>query len=281
MTLIDLSVVDCTFRVECDHKNGSLLNSIYYSLRAPAGNARTIYHVTPEPYERISITRNGALAEIASAGADFLYKFDKDLIIETQKLRSDLYFIHGAVLAADGQAIALIAPSGSGKSTTTWGLLHHGFSYLSDELAPIDPKTMRVNTFPRALSLKANPPVTYPLPASPISIGRLTYLRTSSFPCHTITQPLPLKYILFLRSFKEREPPALRPLSKMEATVRLITNALNPLAHPTNGLDAAVEIVSKACCFELVVGDLAATCDLVTSFFRPESGNTSAASLTH
>ena len=30
---------------------------------------------------------------------DFICKFDKDLIIETQKLRPDLYFVHGAVVA--------------------------------------------------------------------------------------------------------------------------------------------------------------------------------------
>jgi hypothetical protein len=31
------------------------------------------------------------------------------------------------------RAAALVAPSGDVKSTTTWGLLHHGFKYLSDE----------------------------------------------------------------------------------------------------------------------------------------------------
>jgi hypothetical protein len=203
------------------------------------------------------------------------------LAIETQRLRSDLLFIHGAVVAADGQAIALVAPSGTGKSTTSWGLLHHGFDYLSDELAPIDPRTMRVHAFPRALLLKANPSSAYPLPSDAISVGRVTCLPTFSFPCETVTRPLRLKSILFLRSFKERKSPALRPLSKTDATVRLLTNALNPLAHPAGGVDAAIEIVSKATCFELIVGGLGATCDVVTKFVRPESGDTSVASLAH
>ena len=30
----------------------------------------------------------------------------------------------------------------------TWALSHHGFRYLSDELAPIDPGTLRVHPFP-------------------------------------------------------------------------------------------------------------------------------------
>jgi len=45
------------------------------------------------------------------------------LTIELQKLRSDLYFLHAAVLGFKGKACLLVAPSGGGKSLTTWGVI--------------------------------------------------------------------------------------------------------------------------------------------------------------
>ena len=281
MMLIDLSVVGCTFHVECDEKDGSLLNSIYHSLRDAAGNPKFTYHITPAPSENASMKIDRALPQTASVQADFLYNFDKDLIIQTQKLRSDLYFVHAAVLAADDHALALVAPSGSGKSTTTWGLLHYGFHYLSDELAPIDPTTMEVYAFPRALCMKGRFPPCYPPPANAITIGQVTFLPTSTLPGPTVPEPLPLESIVFLRAFEQGQSPELRPMSMADATVRLLTNALNSLAHSANGLDAAMRIVTTARCFELRAGDLRSTCELVTSLFHPGSGNSSAAALSH
>ena len=48
----------------------------------------------------------------------------------------------------------LAGASGNGKSTTAWALLHRGFQYLSDELAPLDLSAMTVHAFPHALCLK-------------------------------------------------------------------------------------------------------------------------------
>ena len=77
----------------------------------------------------------------ASDDGDFLFQMEKEITIEIQKRRPDLYFLHAAVLDYNGLGLLLVANSGGGKSTTTWALLHHGFRYLSDELAPIDLKT--------------------------------------------------------------------------------------------------------------------------------------------
>src|SRR4029077_2015937 len=170
MNIIELSVFDCDIRVEClDRQAESLLNSNYGWFKQPVEGAHITYRITREdPAGGRRIARNGACPELARDDGDFLYMFEKDITIETQKLRSDLYFIHAAVLELDGRALALAAPSGYGKSTTAWGLLHHGFKYLSDELAPVDLTTMRVRPFPRALCLKAGPPNNYPLPKETI-----------------------------------------------------------------------------------------------------------------
>ena len=62
--------------------------------------------------------------------------------------RSDLLWIHGGVAAHDGRALLLAATTGQGKSTVIAELLRCGWTYLSDEVAPIDPVTCRVFPFP-------------------------------------------------------------------------------------------------------------------------------------
>ena len=48
-----------------------------------------------------------------------------------------------------------------------------------------------------------------------------------------------------------------------EAAARLYVQALNPLAHPADGLDAALQVVRGVRCFGLEAADLDATCALV------------------
>src|SRR5205085_9008584 len=53
----------------------------------------------------------------------------------------------GAVVNADGDAVLMPATSGSGKTTLTAGLVKHGFDYLTDEAAALDPLTGDVHPY--------------------------------------------------------------------------------------------------------------------------------------
>jgi hypothetical protein len=269
MNVIELSVFDCDIRVECsDTQAESLLNGNYGWFKHPVEEAQIAYQITRQASgEGRLIARNGACPELARDDGDFLYWFEKDMTIETQKLRSDLYFIHAAVLKLHGRALALVAPSGHGKSTTTWGLLHHGFQYLSDELAPVDLTTLQVHPFPHALCLKTLPPNEYPLPKETIFTTRTAHVPTQFLPCQSTMDTRLLKAIFFVRFVGEASEPVLKPMAKGEAAARLFTNALNPLAHSGEGLDGAIEIVSKTHCFELLSSNLTSTCELIKSTF--------------
>jgi len=266
MAALQLEVLDCGVVIECiDDYAQALLQNIYRCFRRSLRQTKIDYQITLGLFDSLLIGRHGGCAEIATSSGDFISKFDKDLIIETQKLRPDLYFVHAAVVGFHDHAIALVAPSGFGKSTTTWGLLHHGFRYLSDEIAPIDPKTARVLPFPRALCLKKNPPASYPLPLDAVATGRTIHIPTGALPSGTITEPLSLDSIFFLCFIGEGQPPLLTRIGAADATVRLCTNALNPLAHQECGLDEAMAIVGNARCYELLAGDLHSTCELISA----------------
>jgi hypothetical protein len=269
MDVLEFSVFDCGIRVESlDRPAASLLTSNYSWFKQAFEKRHITYRITrPGTREDRLITRDGAYPVLAQDDGDFLYMFEKDMTIEAQKLRSDLYFVHAAVVELDGHALALVAPSGYGKSTTTWGLLHHGFKYLSDELAPVHFTAMQVHPFPHALCLKTLPPNEYPLPEETIFTTRTAHVPAQFLPCETLSETVPLQAIFFVRFIDEIPDPVLKPMAKGEAAARLFTNALNPLAHSGEGLDGAIEIVSKTHCFELLSSNLTSTCELIKSTF--------------
>ena len=194
-----------------------------------------------------------------------MFLLEKDLTVELQKRRPDLYFLHSAALERKGKACLLAADSGSGKSTTTWGLLHHGFAYLSDELSPVDLDSMRVFPYPHALCLKQVPPPDYPLPAETIDLGRTLHVPVRSLPSETITEPLPLGAVFLVKYCPRLAAPELRAISAAEAGARLYLTALNALSHPNRGLDAAVGIAEHVPCFAIHSAALPATCALIRS----------------
>jgi hypothetical protein len=195
---------------------------------------------------------------------DMLFVFEKDLTVELQKRRPDLYFLHSAAVERNGKVCLLAADSGSGKSTTTWALLHHGFGYLSDELAPVDLDSMRVSPYPHALCLKQAPP-DYPLPTDTIDLGRTLHVPVRSLPADTITEPLPLGAVFLVKYRPDLAEPELRAIGPAEASARLYLTALNALSHPNRGLEAAVRIAEHVPCFEIHSANLPATCTLIRS----------------
>ena len=267
---MELSIFDCGIAVDCtDMHAKSLLNDAYGWFKKPVKTHQLCYRISRnEQSNRFSITRNGGLTDVRKDDRDFLYGFDKDIIIEIQKLRRDLYFIHAAVLEFNGNALALVGSSGAGKSTTTWGLLHHGFKYLSDELAPLDLTAMEVHPFPHAICLKTVPPDGYPLPAKTLQTLSVIHIPVGSLPCMAVAKPIPLAAIFFINYAPDNFEPVVQPLKKAASTARLFSHALNPLAHPGDGLDGAVGAVSKTRCFELFGSNLKPTCELIKTTFQ-------------
>ena len=207
------------------------------------------------------LERSGRQPLLATETGELLYLLEKDLTIELQKLRRDLYFLHAGALVWRGTAVLVVGASGAGKSTLTWALCHHGFRYLSDELAPIELGDLRVHGYPHALCLKAAPPEPYALPASTVETAFTLHVPADELPAGVAA---PVQAIFFLGSdVSAPDEPAVRSLSAAEAGARLLANALNPLAHAADGLDPALAIAQRVRRFELRRGDLARTCALV------------------
>jgi hypothetical protein len=275
-------------RVDCaDSALRRLLVVNYGGMAAPDEDVAPDLHYwvktggTPSSF---SLLRHGQVALDGADPGDLLFLLAQDIIVELQKKRADLFFLHSAAIAWQGRACLLAAESGGGKSTTTWGLLHHEFRYLSDELSPIDLDSMRVYAYPRALCLKQSPAPAYPLPGNAVHLGRKIYIPVGSLPRVEVFGPHPLGAVFLVRHCPDLGVPNLRAIGPSEASARLYVTALNALAHPNHGLDAVVRISEHVPCFVVSSADLSATCALIRSTVeraitgRFEAGKTSNAS---
>lgn len=213
----------------------------------------------------IALLRVGQPTQNADSDGDLLFLLEKDLTVELQKRRADCFFMHAAAVEWNGGCYLLAAESGGGKSTTTWGLVHHGFRYLSDELSAIDLETMMVLPYPHAICLKQLPPPNYPLPEVALHLGRTIHVPTSALPSSLVAAPRRLRGVFFVKHSPDLGSPAIHSVGRAEAAARIYVCALNALAHENRGLDASVRIAEHAHCFALSAGDLAQTCALIRS----------------
>jgi hypothetical protein len=252
-----------TVRVRSEHPSlHQLLGVAFGAMRVePTRQATDIDYVVGEASDASAsyIVRADEPRLSARDPGEFLYLFDKDLTIELQRRRPDLYFIHAAVVSRGESALVFAARSGSGKSTLTCALLRHGFRYLSDELAPIELGSMRVHAYPHALHLKQPPPSPYALPAEAIETPWGWHVPGAGLPCGPLQDPVRIGAICFIDR-SGALPPRPNPISRASAAARLFANALNPLAHANDGLDAAVAIAQAIPCFELDTSSLPQAC---------------------
>jgi hypothetical protein len=256
-------------RVRCvDLRFRRLIFLNYEVFKESLESADLDYHVERNASGGFYISQGGeTVANEASDEATeytLIYLLEKFITIDLENLRTDLYFVHSSAIERGGRAIMIVAESGVGKSTTTWALLQHGFRYLSDELAPIDPVTLAVEPYPHALCLKTLPPEPYVLPEGTFSTERTRHVPVSDLPSPAIMQPTPLQALLFLERGVRTAKPTFSEISSAEASARLYGNTLNALAHSGNGLNVAIKIASTVPAFRLSTANLQATCKLIS-----------------
>jgi len=265
---LSLRIVGQAVEIVCDEPAAaSALRENYEALSCDeAKGADLRYRVSAEPStSRFLLRRHDGRALLAADVGELVFQLEKAIIIAIQQCRPDLLFLHAAALERDRAAWLFVGASGAGKSTTAWGLLHHGFSYLSDELAPIDLDTLEVFPYPHALCLKRRPPPPYLLPDESLDLGRTIHVPARSLPSPPRLHACALQAVFFVNRDARLHEPVLRRVSTAEAAARLYVSTLNALAHEARGLDAVLKVASDVSCFVLQAGDLESTCKLIAA----------------
>ncbi|GMU37403.1 MAG: hypothetical protein KJ057_05290 [Phycisphaerae bacterium] len=200
--------------------------------------------------------------------------------------------LHAGVVARDGFALVLPAQPQCGKSTLTARLISRGWSYLSDEFALIDPETLSLDPYPKALCIKEGSfeivdafcPAAGALPSYEKSWkGRVRLIDPQALRPHRTPWGIPVGMIAFPR-YVARPAPTLHPLSRARALFQLLGVCFTFGRYRAATLDVLGGVVERAACFQLESGEIDATCDVLEAAWRahvPTSGRPDPADLTH
>jgi hypothetical protein len=98
-----------------------------------------------------AIEREGGVSSTLESSEDLLPVLEGVLYARMAQRTPRLQVLHAAALARHGKAVVFLGPSGAGKSVLSLSLCERGWTYLSDEFAPLD-EHGRVVAVPRPVS---------------------------------------------------------------------------------------------------------------------------------
>jgi hypothetical protein len=254
------SFVGLTFQFDCRDNVTEFLISKNFGNKHSGGGADGPIYYLEKTKDGFLIGDSQGRVQLAATDGDFLYAVEERVTIEAQLRRHDLYFVHAGVVQSRGGAVLLSGESGAGKSILTLALLHHGFEYLSDELAPIDLDGLRVHPYPHAICLKTEPPGPYLLPKGTFRTSRAFHVPVESLPNSGCQEKQPVHFLLFVRYDPVESDASIVPISTMEGAARLYSNTLNSLAHVGLGLEQAISIAKNCECFTVRSPSAERTC---------------------
>ena len=182
------------------------------------------------------------------------------------------YFqIHASVLSRDGVGVLFPGTPGSGKSTLAAALVKRGWSYLSDEFALIDPETLTLAPYPKALCIKAGSFSVLQRIGIDVSArpgyrkgrkGRVALLNPLSIRPDAVGDACTLGGVIF-PTYDRRETPELAPMSRARALFELTQTAFNFSKFRHEGIDLLGDALQDVKCYRLTSGKLTACCDAI------------------
>ena len=184
-------------------------------------------------------------------------------------LSKDYQLIHAGVVSWENEGIIFPARSRMGKTTLALKLVSHGFRFLSDEVACLKPDLELVEPFPRKVSIRQGSQGLLRLPlkqnAKTASIGTEEewewMLDIEDVMPRSLSNSCTPRYILFLQGFDEK--PRLEHVSSSNAIFELFKFSISPIDDPASLLFKFAPLLNKIQCFNLVMGDLDETAELV------------------
>ena len=166
------------------------------------------------------------------------------------EMRPDLLWVHSGVVARDGQALLIVGASGQGKSTLVTFLHAEGWTFLSDEMAPIDLAEGLVHPYPRTplrripAGKEVDPLHVSGLPKESFSPQRESIGRSA----------LRIGAVVFPR-FSHGRDTLIKKLSAGEASIELMRSCTNFNDHKGEAVTALAELASRVPCWMVNYGD--------------------------
>ncbi|MER3523582.1 MAG: hypothetical protein C4326_05810 [Ignavibacteria bacterium] len=178
--------------------------------------------------------------------------------------------LHAGVVAKQGNGVVLGGGTNRGKTTLTLGLVRNGFSFLSDDLAFIDPRSKFVAPFPRAVSVHEKTVAFFPEcraalqthPTMSLSGDDKWLVDVNELIPNSLGSACPVRTIILLEGFAERTE--LKPLSRSEAVIGCLNFAHGSAENAVELMLTLSDLVRDARCYSLRSGVLPEVVDMIT-----------------
>lgn len=170
----------------------------------------------------------------------------------------DLVLLHAAMATRGQVGVLLPAPMGAGKTTTVLGLLRRGWAYVTDEAVAVDPATLAVRPFPKALSLERG---TWPLvpelaPARSDWVHSAWQLPPHAVPALVAPPGVRITHII-APAYCPGARTRLEPISRARMLMLLAASSFEFTARAQRNLAVGARLVDTAeGCWQLPIGDL-------------------------
>lgn len=199
---------------------------------------------------------------------DPLSHIDAVFTMKVYDLAKGFNLFHAGSVSWKGEGMIFPAISGMGKTTLTLRLVKQGFKFLSDEVACLNPERDIVEPFFLKLNLSDNSRRLLELPPLPDTFVRLTgseekewRLDIEDIVPYSLSHSCPLQYVLFLQGFGEK--PRLEYISPSNALFKLFKFSFSRIKDPANMLFKFAPLIERVACFNLVMGDLDETVEVI------------------
>jgi hypothetical protein len=170
-----------------------------------------------------------------------------------------LIHVHAAVLATPRQSLLLVGHSGSGKSTTSVALAQLGMALYTDDVALLEPTTLRPIYVPRPIKLddrsrRLLKGMGLSIPRGARVLESVARTALPGLPPADAPGP-PVRTVVFL-GWPSNGRAGLRRLSSAEAAIRLIQESTSEQLDAATPSEGALAVIKAAACYELLSNGL-------------------------
>lgn len=263
------------FAVRTTHlRLGQYLGSLFqhFAVSSPAqGVALYSLIIGQEPGQLpFALYRDGEMLGKFRLGSGLLARLIWHINHRAIQDTTERVLLHASAAGWKGRTLIFPAPMESGKTTLVAGLVRAGFGYVTDEAVAIDPSTLMVDAFPRALSIDPGSwevlndlrPTLEPeiehfqgdqwqVPPDSIRPGAVVHRSQPRF--------------VIVPCYREGSETRLSPIRRAEAVRVMGENAFNFQDFGDAGLRVLASIARGSSCYRLEIGDLDRACSLVAN----------------
>ncbi len=228
---------------------------------------------TSQTISKVRIQDNHGQAQLIVDGQNVDGKTDTSKILRRSyreivsrfiSRRPELVWFHAGCAASANEAIVLPGAWGRGKSSLVLALCERGWSFLSDDIVPLDPVKGLAIPFPGTPQVRSK--ANHALPRE--KLGTLAKAAVRLDPAKVAQQPHQVAMIVF-PNYREGAPSELKPLSPGQAVGELLENSLSFTINDDATIQRLCAVVEKLPAYRLTFDDVDDAADLLISSHIP------------